>query len=480
MNRNFVKMLQSVAEAEKDPRFSSKNYDVADVKPMYPENVIVVASPTGNAPPRAPGETRVDRLSYAVLAAFLRASVGLKRCSIVVHEGVYLDPLKNIPTIGEPPGILKDFSLEIIGVKNVRLIFETHGVTVSGVKLTLRNLLVYDRRRMWNKEPIFHVHLGASADFIDVKIHDQGRCAVVLHRTSKVVMHGCIIYGSWKAITAVECDVYLSESVFSDISGMGVTIKDGKLEANRITFANCDRLGLLLLNSHGTIANCHFKGTFDIETYDPYDMEMYKDKDQQGLAIQNGSQFTFTKTTFEGLQAGLLSSGTNTKPTVRNCNFTHCFWAFSLDFNSDGVFEKCHLHCEFVLRMAYNVNGQINFCKNKMRRGARPKFITDSQSVSPRHDFKGLRTMTHDHLQVKTYEKPTRKEHSEFTKRSNADMTIALSDPDFPRYHKMCRKCLLPETESSTKFKYCKRCEKVVYCSKKCQINDWPDHQLAC
>ena len=94
VDKNFVKTLQSVAAAEKtDPRFTSKHYDVAEVKPMYPENVIVVASPTGNAPPRAPGETRVDKLSYAVLAAFLRATMGRKRCSIVVHEGVYIDAL---------------------------------------------------------------------------------------------------------------------------------------------------------------------------------------------------------------------------------------------------------------------------------------------------------------------------------------------------------------------------------------------------
>ena len=37
-----------------------------------------------------------------------------------------------------------------------------------------------------------------------------------------------------------------------------------------------------------------------------------------------------------------------------------------------------------------------------------------------------------------------------------------------------------PEGIIDTKFKYCSRCNKVCYCSKKCQENDWNDHKIIC
>ena len=73
----FVRMLQSMVKVEENPHYKSKKYVIVDRKDQavnpgevsivlkHPTNVIV-ASPTGKAPPPAVGETRVDQLSKAL------------------------------------------------------------------------------------------------------------------------------------------------------------------------------------------------------------------------------------------------------------------------------------------------------------------------------------------------------------------------------------------------------------------------------
>ena len=74
MNPEFLRMLHSFAEVETDPYFRSKKYAIVDkedrqvgpssstvpVLLKHPDDVIVVASLTGKAPPQAVGEWRVS------------------------------------------------------------------------------------------------------------------------------------------------------------------------------------------------------------------------------------------------------------------------------------------------------------------------------------------------------------------------------------------------------------------------------------
>ena len=505
MNREFLKMLQSVAAAEKDPHFRAKNkkkrYDEA-VDLMYPENVIVVASPTGKAPPPAPGETRVRRLSDAVDAAVLRARVGgAKRCSILVHEGLYIDALELIPTLDiddvepynfAPPAVVKNdnnndddgvaFSLEIVGVKNVRLVFQSREVIVTGgVNLTLRNVLVYDRRPVWTGQPTFLVDDGARVHFLDVKINAPRSVAAVVNEDSKLTVTRGVITGCWRAIFASGSELRLDESVISGIPNIGVNVSDSQFEARDSSFLNCDKACVLFVRSRGSLENCRFKGSFSWATYT-------EGKEQNGLELLDASRVTLVKSSLEGLANGVIAIGSKSKPTVRDCRVTDCHWAFSLTFNSDAVIEKCRLHCDFVLRVDNNVAGKITLRGNKMRKGVRPRFVRDSMSSIPPHDFgAGVpTTMINDNLEIPNSEKPSKKVVSAYTKKVNDDddersaPPCSLTHPGFAVYHKKCNKCLVHEKPGDVKFKYCKRCEKVCYCSKQCQVDDWPDHRLAC
>ena len=98
----------------------SDSDDIPVVELKYPQNVITVASPTGKAPPPSPGERRFTKLSEAINTASDMAINGITNsCSIVVHEGFYIDAFDM-----EKQPIDCGVELEIIGVKNVRLILE--------------------------------------------------------------------------------------------------------------------------------------------------------------------------------------------------------------------------------------------------------------------------------------------------------------------------------------------------------------------
>ena len=154
MDLELFKMLQSISDAEKrlgrDMR--TESYDASTLELKYPHNVITVASPTGNAPPPLPGETRVAKLYDAIYTAQLRAVNAAKNngtaksCSIVVHEGIYIDTFDQIPLEDVP--CPEDFSLEIVGIKNFRLVIhKLYGLIADTMHLTLKNILIFDQSR---------------------------------------------------------------------------------------------------------------------------------------------------------------------------------------------------------------------------------------------------------------------------------------------------------------------------------------------
>ena len=74
----FVRMLQSIAKVEENPRYRLKKYVIVQredqavesgsvpVVLKHPETIVVVASSNGNVPSAVAGERRVEKLSDAL------------------------------------------------------------------------------------------------------------------------------------------------------------------------------------------------------------------------------------------------------------------------------------------------------------------------------------------------------------------------------------------------------------------------------
>ena len=52
MDPHFLRMLKSIVEVEKNPHFRSETLNVESLELKHPKNVIFVAPPLCNAPPR--------------------------------------------------------------------------------------------------------------------------------------------------------------------------------------------------------------------------------------------------------------------------------------------------------------------------------------------------------------------------------------------------------------------------------------------
>ena len=75
---DFVRILQSMAKVEENPDYRQKKYVIVEKEDQavesgsvpvvlkHPDTVVVVASPTGKAPPPAVGEIRLEKLSDAL------------------------------------------------------------------------------------------------------------------------------------------------------------------------------------------------------------------------------------------------------------------------------------------------------------------------------------------------------------------------------------------------------------------------------
>ena len=124
-----------------------------------------------------------------------------------------------------------------------------------------------------------------------------------------------------------------------------------------------------------------------------------------------------------------------------------------------------------------------------------PRVIaTDDISKKPKVDVDGVSFVP----LVVSVTSGTSNERSRYTKSvmtlaqengENFDPSQYLDDQKFKR----CQKCYKVENEealnkwrrgeeaaATEKFRYCEGCQLAVYCSKKCQAAEWPDHRLLC
>merc|ERR1712136_578449 len=117
-NHATLRMLKSIQKVESHEHFKSFSWPVFGPFDLTHKEKLVVAQPGSCAPEPSPGERRYSSVEEAIgFCIFNNFTLGKTHFSILVHEGTYFNP---VPQIIHGP--TKDFTLEIIGTKNVRFI----------------------------------------------------------------------------------------------------------------------------------------------------------------------------------------------------------------------------------------------------------------------------------------------------------------------------------------------------------------------
>ena len=472
MDWKFLDTLKSIAAAEKAHNFQTESYDVAAFELKFPKNVITVAPAVGKAPTPLPGETRVTKLSDAIYTAFRRARNGGANgrigCSIVLHEGIYVDALE---TARKFP---KGFSMEIVGVKNVRLIYETLiQFHIKSLTLILSNVFIFDCRLNRHYSTISLTE-GACVQFMHVNVHSP-RADAMWVVSSKLTLVRTAITECNVAICSDKSDLRLTDCVIDNLSSTCVSlgIFDSKLEAKKVLCSSRFEGSVAFARSKGTIEDSQFRAT--------------RDRLASCVEITRGSHLFVRTSTFTDFPMPFYCSDSDSRFIMDNCTVSsfaavpgRSSFAFTVRLNAHVIVKNCRLLCDFVAAVNANPKGKIQFRNNRMIGAAAPRILKDSMSPIPDHDFANLVTHVNNFIP----DQPTDRERSAKSKLAQAEVSASEARGDsFSSICcdlKCCNQCQRLEDPAEGKFKYCKLCRKVCYCSKDCQDADWGDHKIEC
>ena len=142
---------------------------------------------------RQPSEREESKLATAIKTASVFSSLGMKGCSIVVQEGLYIDPTACFGEEGMVNALKwrKDFSLEIVGIEEVRIL-STSTIRclfrASQIELSMRNISIYRRSNGWQDTfsgEAVKLSLG------DIRVHGWTGCVLNCGQGSELMVSNC-------------------------------------------------------------------------------------------------------------------------------------------------------------------------------------------------------------------------------------------------------------------------------------------------
>ena len=238
------------------------------------------------------------------------------------------------------------------------------------------------------------------------------------------------------------------------------------------------------------IRDCVFTGNSDFTSF---------------MKFFNDSKGVIESSKFHCLNGAIrLEKGSSV--ALRNSSITACPNAFVINCTARLSVSDCFIDSEILLEMTLNKEGSIVLRGIGTKEGSWPIIRKDDISVDVDHCLERV-AMVALKLEVKEefFERGSR-DISKYTKEKQLTMQsnkLALRDADLATDtdYKHCAGCRTLEQvnkedgekqaeyskeqgkKSAVKlasFKYCSRCFRVCYCSKKCQKDDWKYHKLLC
>jgi len=521
----LVRMMKSIVNVEEE--LSYKSFDYTDKDVSYPDFALLVGSNTSHVFRTKLTWPKVDisyfkssfrkkmkkikykecgfyslneALEFCQLMALAHPGV---KCSILVFEGIYIDPFQEqyFPSIEVPT----EFTVEIIGVSNVRLIFQSTRLSIKGkVNLIFRNISLFGRisqigtlsRKLIKVEEqaslkLNHV-LVNSPEQIGVEMCSSGgratfedsvfthcQIGVVTGIKSKVSIMNCFMYANKES--AIDCHVESSAIVRNTKFVMKESLGTRVAQDGRLVLDECD-----------------FFGT----------------KEAHGVILQTGAFASISRCKFQNMAGAVNAYNNGTVLSFIRCHVDNSVRiSFLFELNVNAKILECTLHSPISLTVQASPEGCIEMKENQILPGRTPICLIDSISKKPIYDFKEMQFHEVEY-EPDTLLSPDCKVRSEFMaslpeilnletvgeiradpriKRCNrcnkvegfgtwfqkmlgsepvdSDDPDALDDHDIPDLSSMLDK---------KKFKYCQKCKQVCYCSKQCQMIDWADHKLVC
>jgi len=457
----------------------------------FPNNVVVVASPTGRAPPEEPGEWRVNSLSRALrmprniqkmfddfgdgIAPYLlewgsTSTSTMTECSILVHEGTYF---LNSDFLEDIDGKFGKLNVEVVGVQNVRIIvmgdekligrsFKCRG----DINITFKNVSIYSRTLGKNCLPLFHVGKSATVSLHNVRINAPEKICIQVSGKEGEPLNPespCIILEDVCILQCLQFVIISDAQAFLNRCKIRSVKDSNKLRRSRMELDQVDieynSMGLDISVSEVIIKDCEFSGLMD-----------------RTVAIDGTScALDVSNSIFKHSSIGLACQRRRSIVRVNDCVFHRSVTkAFATALNCKLTVTNCNIQTQWLMELRTNKDGEIKFNRNKVIR--MPLILKDEMSKLPIHDFSRVE------INVANL-----KSKSNFTTCASASAShkklvakymqggISYAPKDI---HKVCFYCHLNQVTKD--FLWCSKCKSTCYCSKDCQAKDWPDHKLNC
>ena len=541
MDLALLQQLQTMKRIEDDPsyHFQTEVIDLEDFVPMYPRIIIVDQSIDESLiDPYFPCilsdspsiffserglievEFTTNSLSLAI-KTLLDSLIKVRNCwTIILKEGLYIDP----HTKRFPP---KDLKLEIVGLKDVRFLYTMQisrracMFRPTAPDLVMRNIRIYDlgMHRDRTSETINFIKkddeksLQIKATFINVRIHSP--YVEAFHITEGAVVN-------FKASTLAGCcvaaavlsgsELHMEDSFVSKIQEKFLYVyhEGTKFTAVNTLFSECPE-AKFAEKSRSVFRNCRFENP-------PTELvrETFYDKYGNLLGpfvfdVAKQADVVCERGFFRGRHFIAFSTRRYSNVSLKGCILSDCAMVAHAHENGSLSITDCEVNSSNpLLAIESNVKGKVEFLRNRLGDTTSRTILVDKISKKPKCDVDGViyevyRGEKEDRPES-TKERAKRiKVQSKFTndiKRraqrlgDSFNVNAFLLEKRLKRSgesYKICENCNhLEDTEAfdewvcgrsaqlKEKFRYCRGCWEVLYCTVECQRDHWPDHRLSC
>jgi len=543
MERSLLRHLQSMKRIEDDPanRFQTETLDLRNFTPQYP-NVIVVdqrAPDDGTGPVRRVKHGKPQVLPHihkmphkrlfvcrslskaiahvvVVESGFIHSGGAIgEGWTLLLKEGLYVDPDLSLSLVEYE--LNPDFQVEIIGLNDVRILTlsDEKRCAFAGVKMTLRNLRFYDFRPekqitdflppgfpelgSLNPIPLFGLSDKARVKFQTVKVACRFTGPISATNEAVGFLEDCSLIDGRMGLRATNSSkLFLSHSLVARIALGGTAYQESGIVATKTAFIDCTKLLFYVqVKSKCVFRQCFFENTgfsgLAIATQ-PDGLHAHLRNSNEtfsGFAISGGSSVLVEDSTFQSfMEIGYLHDF-KSEMTLRKCKIRDTYFILGVEDNASATVEDCQLDCGYLMQNIRNTHGKIKLKGNTLGDITDACVLTDAPSKKLKHDIEGLR---YDYRGSGYSPRFTDQQRSERTK--NLRQAASESRDEFfrslcllhdPFLVKGCEYCLDQdflflgdEDKQKRKYLYCRDCREICYCSKECQVADWPNHRLLC